>query len=126
VRVLLDTVTFIMAVKSPELLSRAALRIVQSPGDLRELSAISITEIATKNAIGKLTFSREDVLQGITDLQLRLLPYTSDHALNLFGIALHHRDPFDRQMIAQAITEGIPLVTCDPQFRLYKGLQVIW
>ena len=125
-RVLLDTVTFIMVVKFPERLSPKALRIAQSPGDIRELSAVSLTEIATKNTTGKLEFTKEDVLQGVADLQLRLLPFTGEHAISLFDLPLHHRDPFDRQLIAQALAENIPIVTCDQQFHFYKPLTVIW
>jgi PIN domain nuclease of toxin-antitoxin system len=55
-----------------------------------------------------------------------VLPYTSDHACHLFGLPLHHADPFDRQIIAQALAEDIPIVTSDEKFRLYKGLAVIW
>ena len=55
-----------------------------------------------------------------------LLPFTEDHALNMFELPLHHRDPFDRQIIAQALAENIPVVTGDEQFRLYKPLSVIW
>ena len=64
-RLLLDTVAFVMAVKFPERMSRRALRAVQNVGNVREFSAISLTEIATKDATGKLGFTREDVLQGI-------------------------------------------------------------
>jgi PIN domain nuclease of toxin-antitoxin system len=123
---LLDTVTFIMAVQSPGRLSPKALQVLHNTGDLRELSAISLTEIAMKTGVGKLTFSREDVLQGIADLQLRLLPFTAQHALDLFRLPMHHRDPFDRQIIAQALADEVPVVTCDQQFRLYKPLNVIW
>jgi PIN domain nuclease of toxin-antitoxin system len=126
VRLLLDTVTFIMAVKSPERLSRKALRAVQNPANVRELSAISVAEIAAKDVAGKLAFAKADVLQGIADLQLRLLPLTADHAFHLFDMPLHHRDPFDRLIIAQALSENLPVVTCDQQFGLYKGLTVVW
>ena len=125
-RFLLDTVTFIMAVKFPERLSPKALRIAQSANDVREFSTISLTEIATKCAAGKLDFTRDDLLQGLADLQLNLLPFAADHALAMFDLPLHHRDPFDRQIIAQALSENIPVVTCDQQFRLYKPLRVIW
>ena len=125
-RVLLDTVTFILAVQSPLGLPPKVVQILQNAGNLRELSAISLTEIAMKTATGKLTFSREAVLQGIADLELRLLAFTAQHALDLFRLPMHHRDPFDRQIIAQALAEDIPVVTCDQQFRLYKPLSVIW
>jgi PIN domain nuclease of toxin-antitoxin system len=126
VRLLLDTVTFIMAVKFPERLSRRTRRAVQNPANVRELSSISLAEIAAKDATGKLAFTREDVLQGIADLQLRLLPLTADHAFHLFDLPLHHRDPFDRLIIAQALSEKLPVFTCDQQFGLYKGLTLVW
>jgi PIN domain nuclease of toxin-antitoxin system len=91
-----------------------------------ELSAISLSEIAIKQALGKLDFSVTDVRAGIADLQLRVLPYTGDHAYHLFGLPRHHSDPFDRQIIAQALAEDIPIVTSDEKFRLYKGVQVVW
>lgn len=115
-----------MAVKSPERLSRKALRAVQNPANVRELSAISVAEIAAKDVAGKLAFAKADVLQGIADLQLRLLPLTANHAFHLFDMPLHHRDPFDRLIIAQALSENLPVVTCDQLFGLYKGLTVVW
>jgi PIN domain nuclease of toxin-antitoxin system len=93
---------------------------------LRELSSVSLSEIAIKNAIGKLTMPWESVLTGIADLQIRVIPYGTRHARPLFDLPLHHRDPFDRQIIAHAMAENIPVVTSDPKFSLYKGLSVIW
>ena len=54
------------------------------------------------------------------DLNARVLPYTGDHAYELFGLPHHHPDPFDRQIIAQALVEDVPVVTCDEHFRLYN------
>jgi PIN domain nuclease of toxin-antitoxin system len=90
------------------------------------LSAVSLTEIAIKTAVGKLRFSVERVQQAIEDLDLHIAPYTADHALRLFTLPLQHRDPFDRQIIAQALYEGIPVITPDESFRRYTGLKVIW
>ena len=125
-RFLLDTATFIWAVSSPEKISRAAMAALQSNAAAREISAISLSEIAIKQARGKLTFPKEDVATGIADLRLRVLPYTEGHALRLFDLPLRHPDPFDRQIIAQALTENIAIVTPDREFRLYKGLKTIW
>ncbi len=125
-RYLLDTVTFLWAAASPEKLSRRATAILRKDADLREISALSLSEIAIKSVIGKLTFSKADVKTGIADLRLRVLPFSFDHGLEFFDLPLHHSDPFDRQIIAQALSEGIPIVTCDEKFRLYKGLRVIW
>ena len=91
-----------------------------------EMSAISLSEIAIKQNLGKLDFTVDDVQAGIADLKLRILPYTADHALSLFGLPAHHADPFDRQIIAQALAENIPVVTADKKFHLYKGIHVIW
>jgi PIN domain nuclease of toxin-antitoxin system len=125
-RVLLDTVTFIWAVTSPERLSRRAMSALRSDAAVREISSVSIAEIAIKQAKGKLTFGKDDVIAGLADLRVRVLPYTADHALCLFDLPLHHPDPFDRQIIAQAIRENIPVVTCDEKFSLYKEVEVLW
>lgn len=125
-RVLLDTVTFLWAVSSPQLLSKAALSALGDEGTMRELSAVSLSEIAIKQARGKLAFDKQAVGQGIADLRLRILPYTGKHAYALFDLPLHHADPFDRQIIAQALAEEIPVVTADRAFGLYKELKVLW
>jgi PIN domain nuclease of toxin-antitoxin system len=91
-----------------------------------ELSTISIIEIAIKQARGKLAFTAEHVQEGIAGLQLRVLPLAEVHALEFFGLPLMHTDPFDRQLIAQALTEQIPVVTSDESFARYQGLKVIW
>lgn len=125
-RLLLDTVTFVWAVSAPERLSRAAQAALASERAVRELSVISLAEIAIKQARGKLTFSKGDVAQGLAELRGRVLPYTAQHAFALFDLALRHPDPFDRQIIAQALSEGIAVVTPDQAFGLYEGLEVVW
>jgi PIN domain nuclease of toxin-antitoxin system len=125
-RLLLDTATFLWAVHSPERISRAAAAALASKAAVREISVISLSEIAIKHARGKLTFHKEDLPEGLADLQLRVLPYTAEHAYALFDLPLHHGDPFDRQIIAQALAEDIPVVTSDESFRLYKGVKVLW
>jgi PIN domain nuclease of toxin-antitoxin system len=54
------------------------------------------------------------------------LPFDADHALRLYGLPCHHRDPFDRMLIATALAEDIPLIGSDRLFKRYKGLKVIW
>ncbi|HUJ31309.1 MAG TPA: type II toxin-antitoxin system VapC family toxin [Candidatus Acidoferrum sp.] len=125
-RLLLDTVTFLWAVDSPERISRPAMSALASETAVREISVISLSEIAIKQARGKLAVQREVLEQGIADLRLRVLPYTAEHAYGLYDLPLHHPDPFDRQIIAQALAEGIPIVTSDRSFHLYKDLKVIW
>ena len=125
-RLLLDTSTFIWSVMSPERVSRVAVESMTEENAVREISVLSLSEIAIKHANGKLRFPKMDVEVGIEDLRLRILPYTANHAYEFFALPLRHTDPFDRMIIAQAISEGIPIVNSDGKFRLYKGLKVIW
>ena len=125
-RLILDTVTFIWAVSAPERLSRAAMSALRKGNAVREISAVSLTEIAVKQARGKLTFGKADAMAGVADLRLRVLPYKAEHAFRLFDLPIRHGDPFDRQIIAQALVEDVPLVTPDEAFRLYEGLEVVW
>ena len=126
-RLLLDTVTFIWALQSPERLSKRAVATIGSEDENSlEVSSISLSEIAIKHNQGKLQLSEVESADGLVDLQARVLPYATPHALRLFKLPLHHSDPFDRMLIAQALAEDIPVITSDEKFRLYKGLKVIW
>jgi PIN domain nuclease of toxin-antitoxin system len=126
VRLLLDTAALIYAVESPERLGKRATAALKNAQNVLELSAISLAEIAIKTAVGKLKLSAATVRQAVQDLGIRTLPFTAEHAFQLFGLPLHHGDPFDRQIIAQALTEGIPVVTPDEKFELYDGIKVVW
>jgi PIN domain nuclease of toxin-antitoxin system len=125
-RVLLDTAVLIFSIESPERLSKRALAVLANPENARELSTVSLTEIAIKTTLGKLNISAEIARQAIQDMDIHVLPYTADHAFRLFELPAHHRDPFDRQIIAQAFSEDIPVVTSDDKFSLYRGLRLIW
>ena len=125
-RLILDTVTFMWAVSSPQRLSRAAMAALRKETTVREISVVSLTEIAVKQIRGKLTFGKADAIAGVADLRLRVLPYAAQHAFRLFDLPTHHADPFDRQIIAQALVENVPVVTPDEAFRLYDGLKVVW
>lgn len=125
-RLLLDTVVLIYAVESPGHLSKRAAAALRNAHNVLELSAVSLTEIAIKASLGKLRLSAATARQAVQDLDIRILPYTAEHAFQLFALPLHHRDPFDRQIIAQAQSEKIPVVTSDEKFGFYEGLKVIW
>jgi PIN domain nuclease of toxin-antitoxin system len=126
VRLLLDTVALIYAVESPEQLSKRAATALRNAENILELSTISLAEIAIKADLGKLKLSAGTARQAVQDLGIRMLPYTADHAFGLFDLPRHHGDPFDRQIIAQALSEKIPIVTSDEKFSLYPGLKLIW
>jgi PIN domain nuclease of toxin-antitoxin system len=62
----------------------------------------------------------------VRDLDLRILSFSAEHAFHLFDSPRRHGDPFDRQIIAQALSEKISVVTSDEKFDLYKGRKLIW
>jgi len=126
VRILLDTAVLIYAVEAPERLSKRVAAALQNPENVLELSAISLVEIAIKSSLGKLEVSAAIARQAVDDLDIRILPFTAEHALHLFDLPLHHGDPFDRQIITQALFEKIPVATPDEKFSLYKGLRIVW
>ena len=125
-RLLLDTAVLIYAVESPERLSRRSAAALQNTQNVLEFSTVSLAEIAIKAALGKLRLSATSVRQAVQDLDIRMLPYTAEHAFQLFDLPRHHGDPFDRQIIAQALSERIPVITPDEKFGLYEGLKVVW
>ncbi|HLX83664.1 MAG TPA: type II toxin-antitoxin system VapC family toxin [Terriglobales bacterium] len=125
-RVLLDTAALIFAVEAPERLSKRAANVLKNPNNIRELSSISLAEIAVKASLGKLGLSTATLNQAIDDLDLRVLRFSAEHAFKMFELPMHHRDPFDLQLIAQALCEDIAIVTPDRKFSLYRGLKIIW
>ena len=125
-RLLLDTAVVIYAVELPERLSRRAAAALRNLDNSLELSAVSVTEIAIKAASGKLAFSAVILREAMDGLGIRILPYTADHAFGMFELPRHHNDPFDRQIIAQAMYEKVSIVTSDDKFRQYQGLKIVW
>lgn len=90
------------------------------------VSPISFIEIAIKANKGLTPMTREHAEGLLYDLALTVLPVTAEHSFRLFGLPAHHSDPFDRMLIATALTEDIALVANDREFKNYKGLRVIW
>jgi PIN domain nuclease of toxin-antitoxin system len=126
VRALLDTQILVMACFDPASLPKKVLTLVENNDNDLFISSISLMEIAVKNAIGKIDMPRQVVQQAVRDLRLTVLPFDARHAYEMFGLPLHHRDPFDRMIIATALVEKMPLLGGDRQFKLYKGLHRIW
>lgn len=125
-RLLLDTAILIYSLEAPERLSKRAASLIRNSENTLELSAVSLVEVAIKASLGKLRLSANQVQLAIQDLGVRVLPFTAASAFYLFDLPFHHRDPFDRQIIAQALVEKIPVITADHAFTLYEGLKVIW
>jgi PIN domain nuclease of toxin-antitoxin system len=127
VQVLLDTqVIYIAYAEGVEAFPKKVRTLLADPGTERMLSSASLLEIAVKNSIGKVSFPEERARQAVADLKLNVIPFTPGHAYRMFSLPLHHRDPFDRMIIATALAEEIPVIGSDRLFKPYKGLKVIW
>ncbi len=127
-RLLLDTHTLFWSADDPSKLSPMAMAVLQDPNNDRLLSAATIWELAIKLGQGKITLSkpyRQWMETAITDLKLGILPITVEYAERLSALPPHHKDPFDRLMIAQALVDGIAVVGVDAAFDAY-GVTRIW
>ena len=108
-------------------MSQKARDLFIGPSDL-VLSIASIWEILIKVQLGKLTLRRPAgpfVIRKLAENGIETLPIDLDHLLVFEGLPMHHRDPFDRMLIAQALEENLPIVTGDPLFARYP-VKVIW
>ena len=114
-RLLLDTQVILWQVREPDRLGSAAVEAIDAAHDVR-LSAVSFIEIGIKAATGKLPV-HPALRQAARSADL--LDVTAEHGLALATLPLHHRDPFDRLLIAQARAEGLTVVTSDAQFAKY-------
>lgn len=104
---------------APTLSDDARRRITAADNDVL-VSAASVAEIAIKSSVGKLDVP-DDLLEQIQLNDFSLLPLHATHAHAVAGLPLHHRDPFDRLLLAQAMTEDVPLMTADPLFSAYDA-----
>jgi PIN domain nuclease of toxin-antitoxin system len=108
-------------------MSQHARDIFIGPSNLL-LSIASIWEILIKVQLGKLNLPQPAgpyIIRKLAENRIEVLPITLDHVLGIESLPLHHRDPFDRLLIAQSIEEGWPIITADPWFARYP-VEVIW
>jgi PIN domain nuclease of toxin-antitoxin system len=121
-RLLLDTHIFIWWADEPERLPPFILDALLDGENTLVLSVVSLWEMQIKSQLGKLTMSKP--LDHLVSMQqrvneLELLPVLAHHVFALDELPLHHKDPFDRMIIAQAEVEGMTIVTVDKAFRAY-------
>jgi PIN domain nuclease of toxin-antitoxin system len=120
---LLDTSVLIHSQISQPKLNRRTLSLLADNSSELYLSAVSSWEITIKVATGKLVLPeqpREFVTRAMRAMALHSLDITHLHALALDALPNHHRDPFDRLLIAQAVSEQMTLLTADRVFQKYK------
>jgi len=122
VRILLDTQCWLWMALSPDRFSARARRLVEDRQTVLFLSAASAWEIAIKQGLGKLRLPQPPeayVPARMTALSVLPLAIESHHALRVSSLPPHHRDPFDRLLVAQAQIEGLPLLTADTTLAAY-------
>jgi PIN domain nuclease of toxin-antitoxin system len=127
-RLLLDTHAFLWWVSDAPELSNTAREAISDTGNECFLSIASCWEMAIKSSIGKLRLSKpieRFVNDLITENGFRLLSIDLRHTAKVASLPFHHRDPFDRLLLAQAITEKLTIVTADNQFSSY-GVKLLW
>ena len=123
-QLLLDTHVALWALSSPSVLSPRVRLLIEDPHNTVLVSAVSVWEVAIKQATGKLIaptgFANECKGAGFDPLDI-----TFDHATAAGALPMHHADPFDRMLIAQAIAEHLELVSKDQVFAEYEGIRLV-
>src|SRR6185369_1651055 len=115
---LLDTHALIWWLEDNPSLSKEARVAIAAPENIIYVSAVNALEITIKKAIGKLK-APDNLEEEIAINRFQQLPITIPHALAVGNLPLHHNDPFDRLLIAQAVVEGLMLVTRDDNQKKY-------
>jgi PIN domain nuclease of toxin-antitoxin system len=126
-KALLDTHAFLWAIAEERKLSRRAQQIFSGPNHLW-LSVVSIWEILIKVQVGKLALPEPAgpyVVRKLAENRIEVLEVRLDHILRIESLPSHHRDPFDRMLMAQSLEEKLPLITSDPLFEKYE-VELIW
>jgi PIN domain nuclease of toxin-antitoxin system len=127
-RFLIDTHCWLWAMVAPDRLNAAATELIGSDENTVVFSAVSAWEIAIKVGLGKLQLPEpvdNYVVSRIDDQAMKPMPVYIHHALRVAELPPHHRDPFDRLLIAQAQIEGLPLMTADAAIAAYD-VEIIW
>lgn len=122
-KLLLDTHLLLWAAATPDRLSAEACRWIEAPEHELLFSAASLWEVAIKSGLGRDDFQVDARLlrRGLLDNGYLELPITGAHAAAVTGLPPLHKDPFDRLLVAQAMTEGITLLTADALVARYPG-----
>ena len=122
-RYLLDTHLLVWMSGPAERLSSAARKVIEDKRSLLIFSSISIYEVTIKAGLERTDFRVDPVAfrNRLLDNGIEELAFTSDHALAVQRLPLHHRDPFDRALVAQAISEELTFMTADKRVASYPG-----
>lgn len=123
-RLLLDTHVFLWAVAGSAQLKPAHRRLIES-ADAVHVSAASIWEVAIKVRLGKVEADPQALVEAIEASGFISLPIKPAHAAAVANLPDHHKDPFDRLLVAQALTEPLRLLTADTVLASYSDLVIL-
>jgi PIN domain nuclease of toxin-antitoxin system len=127
VNILLDTHALLWFVGGDSRLSNKARRAIENPAHQSFISMVSCWEMAVKISLNKLDLG--ETLESFIDQRLdegfQILPIELHHMTPLITLPFHHRDPFDRLLICQAVMEKMPVCTSDPHFSSYSA-SLLW
>jgi PIN domain nuclease of toxin-antitoxin system len=125
---LLDTHTILWFLDGNQSLSPKARAAIETATTTKFISIASIWEIAIKRGLGKIgsEITLKELMQAILENGFEILPLDFIHILSLSELENFHRDPFDRIIIAQALTENLTLISKDQNFNLYPGVKLVW
>ena len=125
---ILDTHTFLWFINGDKQLSEKAKKSIEDTSATKYISIATLWEIAIKVSIGKLELDMpfEELKQHVLLNGFELLLVMFEHTLELTSLEFHHRDPFDRIIIAQGFTENYTIITKDKNFKQYKKLKLLW
>lgn len=115
---LLDTNVWLWALYEPHRLSPSQAKLIQDPDNGVFVSSISLWEFTIKRQIGKLPV-KGDPLQFTQDQGFEVLAFAAEHAVAVEKLPMIHRDPFDRALLAQALVEGLNLLSSDQTLQSY-------
>ena len=126
-KILLDTHAFIWFLEGSDRLSEKAKNAIESKTNSSYISIASLWEMAVKVSIGKMDMemSFDDLNQLAYDNKITILPITFEHTKLISQLPFHHKDPFDRMIITQALVENMPILTIDNYFSAYTR-NIIW
>lgn len=124
---LLDTHIFLFLINGSSSIPENTLTLINSYTSKKSISVVSIWEIIIKINIGKLKLrhSIEDIYNILKDNNITILQISETHFKNYLHLPLIHKDPFDRLIISQAITENLTLITDDQFIKNYPNLKLI-
>ncbi|GAB2946379.1 type II toxin-antitoxin system VapC family toxin [Aquaspirillum soli] len=123
-RVLLDTHILLWCLADDPKLSNQARRLIENATEVY-ISAASYWELAIKIGLGKLEVDLLEIRQAAEQSGFIEVPISSEHAIAILGLANHHKDPFDRLIVATAITEPMRLITADKLVAQYTELATL-